>query len=268
VVSVNQNDTIHNFSGHGELDLYNGSLTLVDSVTAGKIVVEFNQRLTIVGTVKNIGTITVMPGGTLDIQGVLNNAGTINFIGGFTHGGNHQSFITGGGILNNTGLLTKSGTLTTAAPYETINDLGGRIQVTGGTLNIHGGTSLGGNYYVAPGCTLELSGGGDRTISGTFTASGGGLVTINTLSHKLLVADAGATFNFPPGMLQILGGNIYAATRGNHPTLKNVGIITLPKGSTGYVLMIDGVHLVDAGGYFVKQGASHVVLQDGGTLVY
>jgi hypothetical protein len=269
VVVVNRADTIHNFNGSGTIDLVNGTLTLLNSTINGSIVVGFNQSLHIQGTVKNTGIITVMPGAALDIQGVLNNAGQIHLVGGFTHGANRPATISGTGTLNNTGLLKKEGILNTSASFVTVNDLGGMIQVTGGSLSIHGGRSLGGNYLVRPGCTLELSGGGDRTISGSFVASGGGLVTITTQAHKLLVADAGATFNFPAGMLQILGGNISAATKGAHPTLKNLGTITVPAGTAGYTLVIDAVHVLNIGfgGRFIRLGKSQVILQNGATLV-
>jgi hypothetical protein len=251
------------FVGTSGADFNNGSLTLTNAAISGTIEVGFNQALHIVGTDTNTGKIKVDPGGTLDIEGVLNNAGTIDLVGGFTHCANHQANLSGSGVLNNTGTLLKEGILAADDVNLTINDLGGKIAVTGGSLLLGKGTSVGGNYAVSTGATLELSDGGDRTISGTFKATGGGLVSITTLYHRLLVADAGATFDFPPGMLEIVGGNIYAATTGHHPTLTNLGVITVANNTT---LRIDGVQVVEHGGSFNRLGNAKIVLQDGASI--
>ena len=68
-----------------------------------------------------------------------------------------------------------------------------------------------------------------RTISGTFTGSGGGTVSINTESHSLYLADSGATFDFPAGMLQLVGGSIDVLTAGADPVLVNSGFMTVPE---------------------------------------
>ena len=243
--------------------LNNGSLTLTNAAISGTIEVGFNQSLHLVGTDTNTGTIKVDPGGNLDIQGTLNNAGTVDLVGGLSHGTNRPPNLSGSGVLNNTGTILKEGVLAASGANLTINDLGGKIAVTGGSLSLGKGTSLGGNYTVSTGATLELSNGGDRTISGTFKATGGGLVSITTLSHRLLVTDAGATFDFAPGMLEIVGGNIYAATAGHHPTLTNLSTITVPSNDS---LRIDGVQVVEHGGSYNRLGNATIVLQDGASI--
>jgi hypothetical protein len=263
VVDLNQSVSIHSLSGAGTLLLNNGSLTLTGATNSGTIEVGFNQTLHLDGTDVNTGTIKVDPGGNLEINGVLNNTGTIDLVGGLSHGTNRQPNLSGSGVLNSSGTILKEGVLGASDVNLTINDLGGKVDVTGGSLSLGKGASIGGNYTVSTGATLELSNGGDRAISGTFQATGGGLVTINTLSHKLLVADSGATFKFPAGMLEILGGNIYAATPGAHPKLTNLGMITIP---TNTSLRIDGVQVIDSGGTINRQGNATIILQDGATL--
>ena len=107
--------------------------------------------------------------------------------------------------------------------------MGGTIEVDSGTLDLGQGASQGGTYTVATGSDLELASGFDRTISGTFTGSGGGTVSINTESHSLYLADSGATFDFPAGMLQLVGGSIDVLTAGADPVLVNSGFMTVPE---------------------------------------
>jgi hypothetical protein len=264
VVDLSQSASFHSLHGSGTLLLDDGSLTLTGATNHGTIEIGFNSSLHLVGTDANTGRIKVDPGGNLDTQGVLNNAGVVEMVGGYSHGAIHRPNLSGSGVLNNTGTLLKEGVDLAAGAYLTINDLGGKIDVTGGSLALSKGTSIGGNYTVSTGASLELSNGGDRTISGTFHATGGGLVTITTLYHRLLVADAGATFDFPPGMLEFLGVNIYAATPGSHPNLTNLGVITVPSNDS---LLVDAVHIVNKGGTFIRQGNAVVVLQDGGEII-
>ena len=112
----------------------------------------------------------------------------------------------------------------------TFNDLGGTIEVVLGNLDIGEGVSQGGTYTVAAGSDLELANGNNRTISGTFTGSGGGTVSILTLDHSLYLADSGATFDFPAGMLQLVGGSITVVTAGANPVLLNSGFMTVSAG--------------------------------------
>ncbi len=166
----------------------------------------------------------------LDSGAVVDNTGTINFSGDSPSGQlGLQGPATSPATLNNTGTLMKSGLGTTEANAVIVNDLGGKMVVTGGELDLNaGGTSEGGNYTVSAGADLEISGGLDRTISGTFTGSGGGTVSIQTNNHHILVADTGATFDFPPGMLQFKNVLVFPATPGAVPTLTNLGDVTIP----------------------------------------
>jgi hypothetical protein len=163
---------------------------------------------------------------------VINNQGTFDFDGADNFGGK--------GTLNN----TSTGTVLASAPPTqsstvgavTFNDLGGTIDVASGKLDLGEGVSQGGTYTVAAGSDLELANGNDRTISGTFTGSGGGTVSI--MGGPLYLADSGATFDFPAGMLQLLGGTITVVTAGANPVLLNSGFMTVPA---------DGQFNLDAG---------------------
>jgi YD repeat-containing protein len=179
-------------------------------------------------TLVNTGTVQLGQGSGagLDLNNftVINNEGTFDFDGADSLGGD--------GTINNTStgavLASAPPTLSTDIGQETFNDLGGTIGVQSGTLDLGQGVSQGGTYTVAPGADLELSNGSDRTISGTFTGSGGGTVSINTSDHSLNLADSGATFDFPAGMLQLVGCSIAALTPGADPVLLNSGFITVP----------------------------------------
>ncbi len=154
---------------------------------------------------------------------MINNQGTFDFDGADTLGSN--------GTINN----TSTGTVLASAPATdstnigqvTFNDLGGTIGVQSGTLDLGQGVSQGGTYIVASGADLELANGFDRTISGTFTGSGGGTVSIDTQSNSLYLADSGATFDFPAGMLQ-LAGELTPVTAGANPVFLNSGFMTVP----------------------------------------
>ncbi len=225
-----------------------GLAQLAQSASLAGLSVGFGAEFDVTsGTFTLTGSGTINAGGTLGIEtgATIDNSGTLTFVGGTVGGQDFTGNFTGGGTLNNSGTLAKTGPVQADATSITVNDLEGRINVSGaGGLNIRGGVSQGGNYTVATGSSLEISGGSDRTISGTFTGSGGGTVTINDADHNLFVANAGATFDFPAGMLQIVGAAVAPATNGASPTLAN----------TGFMTVLSNGNLTVAGGTFQNKG--------------
>ncbi len=179
-------------------------------------------------TIVNTGTLQLGQGvgASLELNDltVINNQGTLDFDGADSLGSE--------GTINNTstGAVVASAppTLSSSVGTVTFNDMGGTIGVQSGTLDLGQGVSQGGTYTVAAGADLELANGFDRTINGTFTGSGGGTVSINTSDHSLFLADSGATFDFPAGMLQLVGGSITALTAGADPVLLNSNFMTVP----------------------------------------
>lgn len=190
---------------------------------------------------RNTGTIAIGHGGVasfgISTGLTLVNTGLIDFEG---DGG-----FSGSGTIRNQGALRKSaGSGFTTLGFATFDDLGGTIDVRGGSVILGAGTSRGGNYRVAPGSSLELSHGNDRIVSGTFTATGGGLVTIDTQYHGIQVDAPGATFNFPAGMLQITGAGFVSANGAGLPTLTNTGAVLVTSGGG---VAVDGVQWNNAG---------------------
>ena len=183
--------------------------------------------------IDNTGFLTLTGAGTKDLnilnstQTFLNNTGTITDNGSnlwrFFNGSvlNNQSGgvvdmasgeaiqnNSGGGTINNlTGATfenTGSGSFTTV-PFN--NQQGAVIEVDAGTFSLAGGgTDSGGTFTVQSGATLDLTGGSAPILTGTYTGSGGGIVSL--ASGTLDIGAAGATFNFPAGMFAWSGGRI------------------------------------------------------------
>ncbi len=210
-----------------DLDLNSGTLAGAGPLTNGPtatVTVSGSVTLNLVD-LENHGTIAITAGSGLFMaaNAVIDNSGTLDFTGD----GDATGFYTTGTI-NNTGTLKKSGGSGSSDITAAFNDMGGTIDVDSGTLDLGQGVSQGGTYTVATGADLELANGSTRTISGTFTGGGGGTVSINTASSSLQLADSGATFDFPAGMLELVGGSITAATVGADPVLLNSTFMTVP----------------------------------------
>jgi RHS repeat-associated protein len=148
------------------------------------------------------------------------------------------------GTFNNYGTLRRSaGAGTADFDGETFNNWGGAIDVQSGTLDLSGGTSTGGVFTVAAGAALDLSDSNDtNAITGSYTGSGG---AVRLSAGTLAVGAAGATFNFPAGMLQWTGGTI--AGPGTLTSLGGLAISGVNRKD------LDGVTL-DSGGAVVWTG--------------
>ncbi|MGH7971399.1 MAG: hypothetical protein ACREIC_21990, partial [Limisphaerales bacterium] len=93
----------------------------------------------------------------------------------------------------------------TTAISATFNNLGGTVEVDSGQLVLaNSGVSSNGIFAVAPGASVDLSGGSQPSWTGRLTGSGGGQII---LSSGGLTA-AGLTLDCSAGMFQWTGGGI------------------------------------------------------------
>jgi hypothetical protein len=188
--------------------------------------------LGLVGTLNNAGTLTqTTPGASFNrlnfFDGaVLNNTGLYDIQ---ENGQTMRLFGGSGQAFNNSGTFQKSGPATAGTsdlgnvPFN--NAAAGMVAVTvAGTLSLSGGgTDAGGNFTVAQDAILDLTGGSNPTLSGTYTGSGAG--TVSLPSGTLNVGSGGATFNFPSSMFQWTGGTI--STGSDTLTNADTGFLTL-----------------------------------------
>jgi len=234
------------------------------------------------GAMSGSGATNLAAGSTLAISGTvsligrtLNNAGVVSWAGGdifYMYQGAVFNNLKGGlfdikgdAILsyfngdlptfNNAGIVRKSaGTgTTTFGPNVTFN--GGNVEVQTGTFNLAttGGPTVGGNFTVASGAVLDLTGGQTRNYVGTYTGTGEG--TIRVSNGTLQVGAEGATFNFTGNIFQWTGGTLTGSS-----VLTNTGTINLsgsnPKSLTGLTLNNTGViNWMGEGIFYMYAGA-------------
>ncbi|MFI5460178.1 MAG: beta strand repeat-containing protein [Isosphaerales bacterium] len=172
-------------------------------------------------TLDNSGMIADQIGGSdfrLD-AGILNNepGGTFDFQADSTF------IFSSAGTFNNFGRLRKSAGTGDSAINVDFENQNGTIEVDEGTISLPtaGGTSSGGNFIVASGAVLDLTGGQTVAYAGSYHGSGAGTVLLE--SGTLAVGAGGATFNFAAGLFQWSGGTIDTSL-GN---LTNDGTMTL-----------------------------------------
>ncbi|MGA2500599.1 MAG: hypothetical protein ABSH20_22900, partial [Tepidisphaeraceae bacterium] len=175
-------------------------------------------------TVNNDGTIidadTPGNGITIGTGGTLTNesGGTFDITDGAT--------ISGAGTFINDGTLLKTGD--NAAEFQAAlnNGAAGVIEVDQASLNADGGgTDTGGTFNVAAGASL-IFGAATTLFTGTYTGTGQGTVNLET---SVSIAPAGATFDFPQGLLQ--WGSIQGPG-----TLTNAGCMTIAGNANGQIL--------------------------------
>jgi RHS repeat-associated protein len=232
------------------------------------------------GAVTNTGTITLSGAGGMFLGVVLNNSGTIahqggnlqldifiNFVGGFTGTLNNTGLydiqgdvtishqFSDAALVNNTGTFRKSagaGVATLGLFGIPFNNNGGTIDAESGILVIQGGTHTGGTFMAgsANGVQAMLQFTGSQTFTGTYTGSGTGIVQLNGpgAPNKFVIGPSGATFNFPPGLLQWKGGIIDGGSAG----LTNLGTFTLVEGGSHAILENN----ITNAGSFVQSGVS------------
>ena len=173
------------------------------------------------GILTNSGSLTVasngvlnLPGGTFAVAGPLTNNGivnwqgatlqeqnnnTTNYLGGIWNQagaqwnilGNQTSTTNFGGgyeIFHNAGVLTKTNSAGTSTLYVYLDNTGGSVQVQSGTLQLAGGSNLGGSLQVAAGAAINCSGGGftyggTANITGNIQFTGGNLALSGSITN-------------------------------------------------------------------------------------
>ena len=234
-----------------------GSMTLANANNVSLFGNDFFQSKNdgnLGGTLNNSGTIVEQGTGSLGFYDsvALNNqaGGTYNFASdGVVYDGQYSP------TMANAGTIEKSaGTGTSYIGVPFANN-GGAINVGSGTLSLqgNGGISTGGTFTVANGSTLVLAGNNTsgNQYTGTYTGTGGGAVTVSDDSGWIDIGSAGATFNFPAGMLQWTSGVINLD--GN--TLTNTGGMTVAPTGSG-VLLYGNANFSGGSGKGANQGGT------------
>jgi hypothetical protein len=178
------------------------------------------------GLLTNVGTM-VLDGSaakTLNVS-TFNNPGTVILRGatGINGGGTTFNNLTTGlfdfqsdaafdwsfsprHIVNNAGIFRKSSG--TGASAISVTFSGGAVEALTGTLSLNAAntTTTGGDFTIASGAVLDLTGGFNHTYIGDYTSSGNG--TIQLSSGNLIIGAEGATFDFAGQMFQWTGGDL------------------------------------------------------------
>ncbi|MFN0018520.1 MAG: RHS repeat-associated core domain-containing protein [Pirellulaceae bacterium] len=211
----------HQTGGH----LYGGGAAN-PFTNAGEMTVSGSGDKRIGGTWNNTGTILHAEGNFLFDNGTnFLNSGLYDFQGdgqtfAFSHvgGGNHSTA--------SSGIIRKSagtGVSTIGDGTSNFRFLEGTVEVLSGTLKLDrngGDASTGATFNVAAGASVDWVSAGSYT--GVYAGSGEGQVHI---SGDWLPVDAGAIWNFVPGMLDFAGGNISTTPHG-YSDLTNRGEVT------------------------------------------
>ena len=208
--------------------------TLTNAATSS-LTLSGTSSIYLEGTLNNAGVITQIAASSYNElyfeTAVLNNSGLYNI----QENGTPLQIGSTSGVVNNTGTFEKTGPSTSGtASLGTISfneAAAGIINITSGCLSLSGtSTDQDGTITVGSGGTLNLTG----TISGVFTASGKGGITVN--GGPLYVGSGGATFNFPQGMCVWTEGTINATA--GILTIGSVGYLTI-SGASG-LMYLDG----------------------------
>ncbi len=191
--------------------------------------------------------ITVQSGGVFDIQSDADTSlGTINVLPGGT-----LKKTGGGGVLEESRLGSR------------VNILGGTVDVSVGKLILggQGAASTGGTLNVVAGATLDLTGGVSGVMYGG-AYSGGGSGQVLLAGGRLDTPGSGATFNLPANMFHWTGGQIYGPSTG----FVNAGFMTLSGASDKFLagrLANAGTVTQSGTGDLLLDGSSLVVNQAG-----
>ena len=214
-----------------------GSGTLTN---AGTLIVDGASLRQLTANVDNAGTVIVR--GT---TGIRSGNSTIfnNLAGGLLDFQSDAPFdwaFGGFPVFNNQGTLRKSGGSGTTL-FEAIFS-GGVVEVLSGTLSLGASSSTtnGGDFTVAGGATLDLTGGTPRTYTGLFSGDGDGTISLG--SGNLQIGASGATFDFGGELFQWTGGDLSGSgTLTNSGTLVIDGdalhTLTAPISNTGTVIV-------------------------------
>ena len=235
---------------------------------------------TVSGNLNNTGTLNI---GTnrqllLNSPGVLSNAlGATLAITTTTNPG-----VTGGGQLNNFGLITSTGTAGIAVNNYS-NKSGGEIKALSGSLALPSSGTHAGTFTAMPGATMAIQN-GTMTLNAGTSFGGGGTITLNdgtynvtdNISGTNLQLSFGSTYmNVDPGKTFTLTGNntltaanfnsIVGATGG----VRNTGTLSVSAGigiTRGSFSNAGTLNLTTASSAFTPGSAATVTNEAGGTL--
>ncbi len=184
-----------------------------------------------------------LPGGTYDFE----NDGAI-----YTDDSTPQNFY-------NYGILRKSAGTNTSVISILFDNLGGLIDVESGTLSLaNNGISTNGNFNVAAGAALDITGGQNPTWSGEITGQGAGTVMLDA---GILNAQA-LQLNFVDGLFQWSGGGLAGvATNLNAVTISTTNAILTERNSQFYNAGV--VHHSGIGGLDLRLSSTFVNLPNG-----
>jgi hypothetical protein len=249
-LSVGSDGATVNFSGNG-LAYVSGTLGGSGSLTnlgLFRLPTQSNVR-DLVGTLVNGGTGTLRHEASILVfnGATLQNSGTVEVQAGEWYNNSGTNRVV------NSGTLVKTGTDSFNIYYVPFSN-SGMVEVQEGTLYFNGSAISGnGQWNVASGGTLSLSG----SLLGTHSGTVAGTAIIAGLS----VGSDGATVNFSGNGLEHVVG-----TLGGSGTLTNLGLLRLP--STGSSRDLVGT-LVNGGTLRHEAGSlsfSGATLQNGGTV--
>jgi hypothetical protein len=189
--------------------VYNGVLNIID--TNGSVGLGGGGTFQNNGTLNQVGSAAILSmGGTGSVATTLNNTakGVLNFQADakVQWGGG------AGGVINNSGLIEKTGGTGTTDINQPLINNGGTLDAASGILQIDtNSTNTNGTYEAAAGATLDLTGGNTFSEAGTFTAGGAGVITLGGGTFK--VYNGSATVNVPGTLtFQVPGGTINVPT--------------------------------------------------------
>jgi hypothetical protein len=187
------------------------------------------------GPLTNSDTITQSGGSEIDIGGQTTLTNQSAAIYNITDDSKIGSGFQGGNV-SNAGTFKKSGGTGTSDVDAAFANTG-TIQVDTGTLRFTGGGTLnGGSFSVAGGATAEIQGGGNFSVIGANTASGGGTLKISGGHVFVAGGNSGSFTNFTGGTnLVVTSNGILEAKSGGTLTLNLTGSssVQLTGGSIG-----------------------------------
>jgi hypothetical protein len=242
----------------------------------GAITVDSDAALIDTGTLNLAGSspMTLNGGGTLTDAGAIVHTGTGNLSISASNtlnimDGHVYEFQADAGITGGTATIVEAGafakTAGTGSSFFTTKFQGvANIDVETGTFKIEPFSSIvsGGDFTVATGAILDLTGGASVSYTGTLSGSGPGTVQFNGgILHIATTAEySGATFNLPPGMFQWVNGIL---TVDASATLTNAGTLTL---SNSNEVILNGVGAAINNGIIALSGAGGLFMSSTNTL--
>jgi hypothetical protein len=215
------NDLFQWEGGTLEGTIINNALVTISGTNASTLT-GYNATFINQGTVRQVGS------GGSQMQTFDGNIFFINELGGTYEFASDSSLLfnysqVGYGAspspFTNYGLVWKSAGTGVSAISLSFNNLGGVVQVDSGTLVLDGGGgSSNGDFEIASGAVLDLTGGSAPTWAGEMTGSGSGTVLLG--ENGTITGNPSLTLDFTNNLFQWAGGTFQG-------TIINDGLITI-----------------------------------------